>query len=821
MTEHVIWFDAISMRDLPAVGGKNASLGELFRELGAEGIKVPTGFAITTSVYRTFLEVNRIEPVIRRQLERYRDRKASLQQTGKAIRKRILSGALPEALQQDIVQAYGDLGKRVNQRQPSVAVRSSATAEDLPGASFAGQFETVLNVRGGDALVAACKRCFASFFTDRAIAYRQAKGFDHFASAVSVGVQQMVRSDQAGSGVIFTLDPETGFPQVVVITATWGLGETVVQGLVEPDRAVVFKPLLANPAFRPLIAHDCGAKAVRLIYSGDSTRLVKTRPAHQKRLVLSTKEVLELARQALAIERHYGRPMDIEWAKDGPTGQIYIVQARPETVHAGKAKAHLDHFRLAGRNAETVLRGIAIGSAMAAGKTCLVRTAADMARFPAGGILVAGNTDPDWVPVMKRAAGIITDHGGATSHAAIVSRELGVPAVVGTGSATRQLEDGDAVTIDCSRGDQGLVYSGIQKFDREEIDLGGLPETHTQVMINMADPATAFAWWQLPAKGVGLARMEFIIGSLIGIHPMALVHPERTTIAAQREIRRRTALMASPTEFFVETLARGIGRLASTWYPHPAIVRLSDFKSNEFARLVGGRAFEPIEENPMIGFRGASRYYNERYREGFALECRALKRAREEMGFANVIVMIPFCRTPSEADRVIAQMAANGLERGVNGLKVYMMCEIPANVVRAAEFAQRIDGISIGSNDLTQLLLGIDRDSDILAELFDERDAAVTSSIADAIAGAHAAGIPAGICGQAPSNHSDFAAFLVECGIDSISLNPDSFVRTVRVIAEAEQALRHSARPSAQPAGAQGRWSPVSRIRKHHEGGSA
>lgn len=802
MTTHVIWFDAIAMNDLPAVGGKNASLGVLLRELGSEGISIPPGFAITTAVYRAFLETNRLEPAMHRHLARYREGRASLQQAGQAIRTGILAGSMPEALEREIIRAYRELATRTGSRAPSVAVRSSGTSEDLPGASFAGQFETVLNVRGGAALVAACRRCFASFFTDRAIAYREANGFDQFASAISVGVQQMVRSDQAGSGVIFTLDPETGFPEVVVVTATWGLGETVVQGMVEPDRAIVFKPLLADPALRPLIAHDCGAKAVSLIYSGDGTRLVKTSRARRSRLVLTADEVLELARQALTIERHYGRPMDIEWAKDGPTGKLFIVQARPETVHSGKAPAHLTRFRIASRKAEPVLRGTAIGSAIAAGRICLIRKPADMAQFPAGGILVAGNTDPDWVPVMKRAAGIITDHGGSTSHAAIVSRELGVPAIVGTGNATQRLEAGDEVTIDCTQGEQGLVYLGILKFDREKIDLGALPATRTQVMINTADPATALEWWQLPAKGVGLARMEFIIGNIIGIHPMALIHPERTSMSAQREIWRRASLMTSPQEFFVETLARGIARLASPWYPHPAIVRLSDFKSNEFAHLVGGRAFEPTEENPMIGFRGASRYYNERYREGFALECEALKRARETMGFTNIIAMIPFCRTPDEADRVIAQMAANGLERGTNGLKVYMMCEIPSNVVRVAEFAQRVDGFSIGSNDLTQLLLGIDRDSDILAGLFDERDAAVTAAIADAIEGAHAAGIPVGICGQAPSNHKEFATFLVKQGIDSISLNPDSFVKTLRTIARAERKFKRLAPVSPHAAGA-------------------
>lgn len=774
------------MSDLPAVGGKNASLGVLSRELGEEGIRVPAGFAVTTAAYRAFLAANRIEPAMRRQIKRFRDGKSSLAQAGKAIRALILAGMMPHPIATEIAQAYGELARRVKVRVPPVAVRSSATAEDLADASFAGQLESFLNVRGRRALIEACHRCIASLFTDRAIAYREAKGFDHFALAVSVGVQQMVRSDKAGSGVIFTLDPESGFPEVVVITAAWGLGETVVQGQVEPDRAMVFKPLLAAPSNCPIIAHDCGSKAVRLIYAGQGTRLVKTRHVDQGRLVLSDNEVLTLARWALVIERHYGRPMDIEWAKDGPTGTLHIVQARPETVHCGKKRSFLLRYRLK-EKAEPILSGAAIGSAIATGRTCVIRTSTDLERFPAGAILVTGNTDPDWVPVMKRAAGIVTDHGGPTSHAAIVARELGVPAVVGTGKATDVLHEGDPVTLDCAAGDKGLIYPGVLAFDCEEVDLAALPATRTQVMVNIADPATAFTWWQLPAKGVGLARMEFIISNLIRVHPMALVHPERTGMADQRAIQRLSRRHASPAEFFIDTLARGIARLASPWYPHPAIVRLSDFKTNEYARLLGGKPFEPVEENPMIGFRGASRYYDERYRAGFALECQALKRVRESMGFTNVIVMIPFCRTPGEADRVLAEMAANGLERGANGLQVYMMCEVPANVVLAAEFAKRFDGFSIGSNDLTQLLLGVDRDSDILANLYDERDVAVTTSIVEAIARAHGAGIKVGICGQAPSNHPDFAALLVEREIDSISLNPDRFVNMVPTIAEAER----------------------------------
>ncbi|MDE8653684.1 phosphoenolpyruvate synthase [Novosphingobium album (ex Liu et al. 2023)] len=804
MASDIKWFETIGMHDLPAVGGKNASLGVLTRDLAGDGIRVPAGFALTTSAYRAFLAANRIEPAMRRQIHRLHAGKTGLERTGKAIREMILKGRMPEATVAEIRIAYGELGRRLDMRGPAVAVRSSATAEDLPGASFAGQLESFLNVRGADALIDACQRCFASLFTNRAIAYREAKGFDHFAVAVSVGVQRMVRSDRAGSGVIFTLDSESGFPDVVMISATWGLGETVVQGEVEPDRVMVFKPLLEQAGMRPIIARDCGAKAVKLIYAGggERTRLIKTSPAQRRRLVLDDDDTLQLARWAVAVERHYGRPMDIEWAKDATSGELYLVQARPETVQAGKSRSNFVRYRLKARP-EPILSGAAIGDAIAAGKACVIRSPADLARFPDGAILVTGNTDPDWVPVMKRAAGIVTDHGGSTSHAAIVSRELGVPAVVGTGRATALLSDGVSITLSCAEGEKGRVYPGKLAFTREEVELGKLPATRTQVMVNIADPATAFAWWQLPAKGVGLARMEFIIGNLVRVHPMALVHPERVSPAEQRTIRELARGHASPEDYFVDTLARGIARLATPWYPHPAIVRLSDFKTNEYARLIGGGAFEPAEENPMIGFRGASRYYDPRYREGFALECRALKRVREEMGFTNVIVMVPFCRTPGEADRVLAEMAANGLRRGDTteggkGLEVYMMCEIPANVVLAAEFAKRFDGFSIGSNDLTQLLLGVDRDSDILAGLFDERDAAVTTSISDAITRAHTAGIKVGICGQAPSNHPDFAAFLVSEGIDSISLNPDSFLKTVQSIAEAEAAMLRRAPATAE-----------------------
>jgi len=789
----ILWFEDIAIGDVPAVGGKNASLGEMVRELGKSGVRVPTGFATTAAAYRNFIAANGIEPAMDAHLQRYRAGEASLQDAGSAIRELFLSSSIPENLAGDIRKAYDALAKRLQLKAPAVAVRSSATAEDLPDASFAGQQETFLNVRGHRALMDACLRCFASLFTDRAISYREAKGFDHLAVALSIGVQQMVRSDLAGSGVMFTLDTETGFPRAVVISGAWGLGETVVQGAVDPDKYVVFKPLLEVPGVRPIIEKSCGAKAIKMIYAeGGSkrTQVVETSPAERMRFVLSDEEIVELGRWAVAVERHYGRPMDMEWAKDGESSLLYLVQARPETVQSGLSRTMFRTWRLKQKDlkdrAGPILSGAAVGSAIAAGRACVIRDVADIGRFPEGAILVTGNTDPDWVPVMKKAAGIVTDHGGSTSHAAIVSRELGVPAVIGTGNATAVLRDGQEITLSCAGGDAGMIYDGLLEFESEEIDLGSLPETRTQVMVNIAEPAGAFQWWRLPAKGVGLARMEFIINNIIKIHPMALLHPELVAEEDRIKIRELTQGHASPEDYFVDLLARGIARLATPYHPHPAIVRLSDFKTNEYAHLIGGGAFEPEEENPMIGFRGASRYYDARYREGFALECRALKRVREELGFTNVIVMVPFCRTPEEADRVLAAMAENGLKRGENGLQVYMMCEIPSNVILAEQFARRFDGFSIGSNDLTQLTLGIDRDSDLLADLFDERNEAVKRMIVQAIAKAHEAGIKIGICGQAPSDYPEFAAFLVEQGIDSISLNPDSFVRTIHSIAAAE-----------------------------------
>ena len=786
---HVAWFEEIDMRDVPQVGGKNASLGEMVRNLKSEGVRVPDGFATTSSAYRQFVTANDIEPTMTARLEQYRAGEVALHATGVALRELFLGSEFPEDLAESIRSAYRTLGLRSGQANPTVAVRSSATAEDLPEASFAGAQETFLNVSGERDLLDACLHCYASLFTDRAISYRETKGFDHLEVALSIGIQLMVRSDIGSSGVMFSIHTDTGFPRVVEISAAWGLGETVVQGSVNPDKYLVFKPLLADARYSPIIEKSLGTKARKLIYSkGGSarTRMVDTSVREREAFVLGDADILTLARWAVLVEKHYERPMDMEWARDGATGDLFMVQARPETVQALKSGTRFTVHRLT-EQGTPLLSGSAIGDSIVTGTACVIKDAADIANFRDGAILVTEMTDPDWVSIMARSAGIVTNQGGPTSHAAIVSRELGVPAVVGTGTATDVLTDGQALTLSCAEGDEGHVYAGLLTFETEEIDLGELPTTRTQVMCNIASPAAAFRWWRLPSAGVGLARMEFIINDLIKIHPMALVHPERVTDPRDRQqVRELTRGFADPTDYFVDILARGIAKLAAPYHPHPVIVRLSDFKTNEYAHLIGGEAFERPEENPMLGFRGASRYYHPRYREGFALECRALKRVRESMGFTNVIIMVPFCRTPDEADRVLEVLAENGLVRGENGLQIYMMCEIPANVILAEIFAAKFDGFSIGSNDLTQLVLGVDRDSEELAALFDERDEAVTRMISEAIHKAHEAGIKIGICGQGPSNYPDFAAFLVGEGIDSISLNPDSFLKTVRIIADTE-----------------------------------
>ena len=790
---YVRWFESLSSEDVPLVGGKNASLGEMIRELGGAGIRVPGGFATTAAAYRDFVAANGIEEPLRDLLDAYHRGRRDLDAAGEAIRDIFLRGEIPEAVVADLRRAYRELSRREGGGEAHVAVRSSATAEDLPQASFAGQQESFLNVAGEEALLAAFRKCLASLFTDRAITYRDEEGFDHLQVALSVGVQTMVRSDRAGSGVMFTLDTETGFPRAVILTAAWGLGETVVQGTVNPDQYTVFKPLLDDPALVPIVDKDLGAKEVKLVYregggEGGPTELVETSEAERRSFVLSDEEILRLARWGRTIEDHYGRPMDVEWAKDGDTGELFIVQARPETVQSRREATSLRSYRLEEKGTRLVA-GLAIGDAIAAGPVCLLRSVSEIDRFVPGSVLVTEMTDPDWVPVMKQAAGIVTDHGGRTSHAAIVSRELGVPAVVGTGDATAVLGDGRKVTLSCAEGDEGYVYEGILRYSEEDLDLAGAPETRTRVMINVASPPAALRWWRLPCRGVGLARMEYLINNVIQIHPLALTRfAELRDEAARRRIEELTRGYPDKTEYFVDRLARGIAMVAASRHPDPVIVRMSDFKTNEYADLVGGRQFEPEEANPMLGWRGASRYYSDDYRDGFALECRAVRRVRETMGFGNVVAMIPFCRTPAEADRVLAELAANGLERGKNGLKVYVMAEIPSNVLEAEAFAERFDGFSIGTNDLTQLVLGVARDSEKLAGLFDERSPSVEAMIRQLIVRAHAAGRPVGICGQAPSDHPELAELLVAAGIDSISVTPDSVLDVLEHVSRAERA---------------------------------
>jgi pyruvate, water dikinase len=785
----VRWLSELNRADIPLVGGKNASLGEMTSQMQSAGIRVPAGFATTAAAYWRLLEAADLTAAISRRLEALAADASNVAAVGAGIRELLLSAKFPPELEDAIRGAYRELALRSGREEPSVAVRSSATAEDLPEASFAGQLETYLNIRGEDALLLACTRCYASLFTDRAIVYRRNHGFDHMKVALSVGVQEMVRSDLAGAGVMFSIDTETGFPRSVLVTAAWGLGETVVQGMVDPDEYQVFKPLLNDPTLKPIIGRTLGEKAQKLVYSqrrAAPCRLIPTSRHERSTYVLNDDEVLQLARWACAIEKHYGQAMDIEWAKDGETGALFIVQARPETVQSRRLSGQLRSYTLQSKGTRLVT-GLAVGDSIATGKVCRLNTVRDIARFEPGSVLVTETTDPDWVPIMKLASAIVTDRGGRTSHAAIVSRELGLTAIVGAHNATSVLEDGMEVTVSCAEGDEGHVYAGLSDFHVEQIDVSDIPATRTKVMVNVGDPSAAFRWWRLPSDGVGLARMEFIIGNLIRVHPMALVHYEQVKDArARREIARMTAGYAVKTEYFVDTLARGVARIAAAHHPHPVIVRLSDFKTNEYAQLIGGAAFEPSEENPMLGWRGASRYYSEGYREGFALECQALRRAREEMGLSNIVVMVPFCRSPEEADRVLAEMASHGLTRE-SGLEVFVMCEIPANVILAERFAERFDGFSIGSNDLTQLVLGVDRDNATLASLFDERNPAVLEAISTLLAKARRSGTKTGICGQAPSDHPEFARFLVENGISSISVTPDSFLAVKRAVAAAER----------------------------------
>jgi phosphoenolpyruvate synthase len=785
----LIWFEELRRTDVAKVGGKNASLGEMVQELGQKGIRVPPGFATTADAYREFLAENDFGASLKDALDKMADGRASLSETGTSIRTTLASGQWPAALEADIRSAYRELAKRSGRNDPAVAVRSSATAEDLPDASFAGQQETFLNVVGEEALLSACRRCYASLFTDRAITYRNLRGYDHMEVALSIGVQLMVRSDLAGSGVMFSLDTESGFDNVVLINAAWGLGENVVQGAVSPDEYQVYKPFLDRPETTPILHKGLGAKAIKMIYGREgepATRNVPTSKAERESFVLSDAEILELAQMARVIEDHYGCPMDMEWARDGEDGKLYIVQARPETVQSRAGAGAMKSYTL-GHRGKLLATGLSVGGAVATGEVCIIESAEHIDRFVDGAVLVTSNTDPDWVPIMKRASAIVTDHGGRTSHAAIISRELGVPAIVGTGNATHVLHDHQMVTVSCAEGEDGAIYEGKAEVTVEELHLDAVPHTRTKVMLNLANPAAAMRWWRLPADGVGLARMEFVVSNEVKVHPLALTRYDQVKSAEDRKaIDALTRGYAEREAYFVEKLAMGLSRIAAIWYPNPVIIRMSDFKTNEYADLLGGRGFEPAEENPMIGFRGASRYYSEAYRDGFALECRAIRRLREEIGFDNVIVMIPFCRTLGEADDVLDVMRDNGLRRGENGLQVYVMAEIPSNVISAEGFAERFDGFSIGSNDLTQLTLGIDRDSEALAPLFSERDPAVVWMIETLITKAHAAGRKVGLCGQAPSNDPGFAELLVKAGIDTISVTPDSFLAVKATVAKAE-----------------------------------
>ncbi|MFC1683270.1 phosphoenolpyruvate synthase [Candidatus Zixiibacteriota bacterium] len=789
---YVRWFGDLRSTDVPLVGGKNSSLGEMVSALKNQGIRVPDGYATTSQAYWKFLDDNGIREKVHAILKDMNKGKKTLAVAGKSIRNLFLKSEFPAEITREIKIAYRDLSKRYKVKSVDVAVRSSATAEDLPEASFAGQQETFLNVKGEKALMDACIRCYASLFTNRAISYREEQGFDHMDVALSIGVQKMVRSDKSSAGVMFSIDTETGFPDVVVINGAWGLGENVVQGSITPDEWVVFKPLLNKRNRTPIIEKTMGSKGKKMVYNTGGKKSVKNvRTSQRERLsyVLNDQEILQLARWAVAIENHYEKPMDMEWAKDGRKGGLFIVQARPETVQSRREASSLKKYTLKEKGKKLV-SGLAIGEAIATGKVCLIKSAEDIEQFKTGSILVTEMTDPDWVPIMKQSAGIITDQGGRTCHAAIVSRELGIPAVVGTSMATKILKNGQPVTLSCAEGDKAHIYDGILKFEETKVSLD-VPKTKTQVMLNIASPGAAMSWWRLPTEGVGLARMEFIINNIIKVHPMALINFNRLKdTEAKKQIREMTRGFEKRTDYFVELLARGIAKIAATQYPHPVIVRMSDFKTNEYANLIGGAEFEPVESNPMIGWRGASRYYAEGYRQGFELECQAVKKVRQEIGLDNVLIMIPFCRTIKEADRVLKILGNNGLRRGLNGLEVYVMCEVPSNVIQADQFAKRFDGFSIGSNDLTQLALGVDRDSSQLAELFDERNETVKRLIRSVIKEAHKAGRKVGICGQGPSDYPDFAAFLVEQGIDSISLNPDSVIGVKKRIAKVEQRLK-------------------------------
>jgi pyruvate,water dikinase len=782
-------FNEIDILDVPLVGGKNASLGEMFQKLTSKGVHIPDGFAVTAPAYWYFLEKAQIKDRLFALLAKLDTKDFSnLKEIGLQARELILKADFPTAIKTAVEEGYEELSKKYKGAL-SLAVRSSATAEDLPNASFAGQQETYLNVKGKEELIAACHKCYASLFTDRAIKYREDNHFDQTKVALSIGVQLMVRSDLAASGVNFTLDPDTGFDQVVLVSSIWGLGENIVQGSVNPDEYFVFKPSMKKGIRQPIISRQLGTKEKTMVYdaSGSGTVNLDTAKEKQEQFVLSDQEVLKLTEWSMIIEAHYKRPMDIEWAKDGQTNELFIVQARPETVQSAiKDKLKITTFSLLEKGRE-ITRGMGLGNKISAGKARILRSPQESDKLQKGEILVTEKTDPDWDPILKKAAGIITDQGGRTSHAAIVAREVGAAAIVGTVNATKVIKDGQEITISCAEGDTGIVYEGLLKWEENEVDTSSLKKPKTQPMLILADPEQAFKLSFYPAAGVGLMRLEFVINNAIQIHPMALKHFDTLKDAsAKRKIEKLTHHYPNKEDYFIHRLAEGVATIAAAFYPRDVIVRTSDFKSNEYANLIGGKEFEPVESNPMIGFRGASRYYHPKYQEAFEMECKSMKMVREDMGFDNVKIMIPFCRTLKEAEKVVNLMANNGLKRGENGLELYMMTEIPNNVILAEQFARFFNGFSIGSNDLTQLTLGVDRDSELLSGIFDINDPGVKEMIAMVLAAARKTHTKIGLCGQAPSDYPEFAQFLVENGIDSISFNPDALISGIKNINTAE-----------------------------------
>ena len=790
MKNYIKHFKEIDINNVSMVGGKNASLGEMFQKLTSKGVQVPDGFATTSAAYWHFLEEAQLKNPIWEKLDNLdKNDFSNLRETGTAIREIIAKATFPNAIKNSIVEGYDNLVKKYG-NEISLAVRSSATAEDLPNASFAGQQETYLNVKGIDELISACHKCYASLFTDRAIKYREDNGFDHTKVALSIGVQLMVRSDLACSGVNFTLDPDTGFDRIVLISGVWGLGENIVQGSVNPDEFYVFKPSIKNGIKQPVVSHKLGSKKKTMVYdsSGSGILNLDTPLEKQEQFVLSDKEIIKLAEWSMIIEEHYGRPMDLEWAKDGITNELFIVQARPETVQSNK-KDHLviSTYKLLEKGAE-ITRGIGLGGKISAGKARVLHSPKESHKLRKGEILVTEKTDPDWDPILKKSGGIVTDQGGRTSHAAIVAREVGAAAIVGTGNATKTIVDGQEITISCAEEDNGIVFDGHLKWEEKEVNIGELGNPKTQPMLILADPEQAFKLSFYPTAGIGLMRLEFVINNSIQIHPMALKHfNDLKDPLIKEQIEKLTHHYPHKEDYFIHKLAEGVATIAAAFHPKDVIVRMSDFKSNEYANLIGGKEFEPIEANPMIGFRGASRYYHPKYEEGFEMECKAMKMVREEMGLENVKIMIPFCRTLNEAKKVVNLMANHGLKRGENNLELYMMTEIPSNVILAEEFAKFFDGFSIGSNDLIQLTLGVDRDSELLSDIFNVNDPAVKKMISMVIASAQKTNTKIGLCGQAPSDYPEFAQFLVERGIDSISFNPDALIAGIENINAAER----------------------------------